>query len=162
MPDRQFITMKQVSLLSGTALLLILLFCLLNFLDHNLVHTIQVTDIDRDGLIKWKIDGVIVSHNYVWIEGWALIPSEPSRTFDLDVLLRNTHSGETILLPTMLVNDDSLNDLFSDGLDHSNSGFRSRVNKRLVDLDNNSYEIFLKFFNNGHHLFVETGQLLQE
>jgi len=140
----------------------IFIFCALQFLDYSIVKQTSITEIDDNEIVKWEIDTVNIDSHFIAIGGWALIPNEKLNEFDVNVILVNTETKEALQLPTMLYEREALNELFTDGTDYSQSGFLSRVNKYFIDYQNNSYEIYLKYFNNDHRFYVRTNLILNE
>lgn len=137
-------------------------FCVIQIIDYSITHSINITDIDEDNIIEWDIDTVNIDTYYIAIGGWALIPNEELTEYDVNIVLENTETKEAVELPTMLYEREDLNEIYTDGTDYTNYGFLSRVNKLLIDYEDNSYEIYIKYFNNDHNLFVKTDMILDE
>ena len=140
----------------------VFIFCLIQVIDYSIVRPIDITDIDENNIVEWEIDMVNIDSHYIAIGGYAFILNEKLTKFDVNVILENSETKEAIILPTMLYVREDLNEIFPDGTDYSQYGFLSRVNKYLIDYENNSYEIYLKYFNNEHSFFIKANMILNE
>ena len=134
--------------------------CLLQILDYSLVHPVTITNIDREGLIEWKIDMVRVDTQYIAITGWAFVPGQEPNNMAVNVVLQNTSTQEAIQLPTILVDREDINEHYAEEIDYSKSGFLSRVNKYFIELEKDSYEILLEFVTQGQVFYIETDEIL--
>ena len=134
--------------------------CLLQILDYSLVHPVTITNIDREGLIEWKIDMVRVDTQYIAITGWAFVLGQEPNNMAVNVVLQNTSTQEAIQLPTILVDREDINEHYAEEIDYSKSGFLSRVNKYFIELEKDSYEILLEFVTQGQVFYIETDEIL--
>lgn len=154
---------KELFILISTVLFIcIILFSILQFFDYNRVYPIRIAKIDTENIVNWKIEEVIFSEDYISLIGWALIKGDEVRSFDTSIVLKNINSYEAFEIPTVLVVRGDLNDIFTDEKDYSNNGFYSKVNRNLIDIDNNSFKIYIKYFNNHYELYVNTNMILED
>lgn len=136
--------------------------CIIQFLDYTNIQTINITDIDNNDTVEWAIDKIKVDRNFIAISGYAFIEGEQPKLFDLNVVLKNTDEDQAIKIPTVLVIREELEDNAPDGIDYSQSGFLAKVSRNAINFNSNTYEIYLKYFNNDHQIFVKTNQLISE
>jgi len=148
---------KTIISLSIGFLLLILLFSAVMVIDLNLVQPFQPIEIDTDHPVQWALDEVQYGSHHLTLTGWALIEGETPVKFDLAVILQDQLSGEFLEIPTTLMVNDELGQIFTDGVDYSHSGFLAKINRNRLNLVNNSYRVFLDYRNNDHQYFIDTG-----
>jgi hypothetical protein len=65
-------------------------------------------------------------------------------------------------LPTVIVTKEELTNYTSDEIDHSNSGFFSIVNKEIINYDNYTFKILIKYYSDGNRFFIDTDQILSK
>lgn len=143
-------------------LILIAILCFVQFLDYFIVKPIDITSITENDLVHWEIENINNGNHFVAISGYALIEGEKPGEFNLNVVLLNTETKKAYELPTVLVTKEELSEYSSDEIDYSNSGFFSIVNKEIIDYDNYTYEILIKYYNNENRFFIDTNQILSE
>jgi len=141
-------------------LLVIFILCILQILDYSLVHPVNIKDIAAEGQIEWQIDMIKVDSHYIAITGWAFVPGQEPENLSIGVVLQNVSTKDTLELPNTIVVRDDINDHYVDEIDYSKSGFLSRVNRILLDLDKESYNIYLKFVRHDQSVFIKTTQVL--
>jgi len=146
--------------LSVVGLLAIFIFYILQIVDYSLVHTVKITDIAAEGQLEWQIDMIKIDTHYIAITGWAFTPDQEPANLAISIVLQDTSTEATIELPTALVERDDINDHYGDGIDYSKCGFLSRLNKRFLDLDNRSYDIYIKLVSHNQPIFIQTNQVL--
>jgi hypothetical protein len=151
---------KMVILLLLACLGLILLFCAAMIIDFNQVETLRNITITDEHMVQWELDPVKFGAHHVTISGWALVELEPLTEFDTSIILQDTATGKSIQLPTTVVKRGELNEKYPDGTDYSQCGFLAKANSTLIHLDTTSYKVLLKYFNNDHQVYVDTGQLI--
>jgi len=151
---------KFVIQMSLLGLFIFFVLCILQILDYSLTHSVKITNIAEESNFEWQIDLVKVDRNYVAITGWAFVPGYEPSNMAIKVVLQNTATKESFELPSTLVIREDINDQFTDGVDYSNSGFLSRVNKHFLKLDKDSYEVFLEFINQDQVFYIETDEIL--
>jgi len=136
------------------------LFCVLQILDYSLINQVNIENIDQEGKIEWEIDLIRADTNYVAITGWAFIPGEQPKNMSINIVLENLSTNDSYKLPTTLIVREDINDHYTDEIDYSKSGFISRVNKHFLDLDNDSYMIYIEFLDQGEVIYIETEKIL--
>jgi len=139
---------------------IVILFCFAQFLDYSSVHPIRITNLDKGEVIKWNIEDVTITDQFVIIKGWAYITDEEIGSYDLSITLENIKTHEALEIPTVLLEIENLKNAYPEEIDYSNSGFFSKVNKKWIGLENNSFYIYIKYFNNDKNIFVKTNKIL--
>jgi len=137
-------------------------FTVVQILDYSLIRPVTITNILEEGNAVWQIDMVRVDRNFTAITGWAFIPGQAPSDMAIKVVLQNTETKEAFELPTTLTDRDDINDQYSDDIDYSKSGFLSRVNNQFLDLEETSYNIYIKFISQGHLVFIKTDQVVSK
>ena len=160
MYQQKAVSKKLIINISIIFLLCILFFCIAQVWDYSVIYPIKITAVDNKSIVKWNIDKISYSTHYIKISGWAFVFNEEPAGIDFNLVLENTRTKDSIVISTVFVDRPDLNTEFTDGTDYSHNGFYSRVNKKQLDLNNNSYEIYLMYFNNTHRVFVKTNQML--
>lgn len=148
---------KTIISLSIGFLLVILLFTAFMVIDLNRVQPFQPIEIATDHPVQWALDEVQYGSHHLTLTGWALIEGEIPVKLDLDVVLQDRLSGDFFEIPTTLMVNDELDQIFTDGVDYSHSGFLAKVNRNRLNLVNNSYRVFLDYRNNDQQYFIDTG-----
>ena len=138
----------------------VLLFCAAQFYDCSRLKSFDAAEATETNTAKWNIDIVNCGNHYVTVSGWAFILKEAPAKFNSNIVLKNKRTENYIAIPTVLVARTDLNKAFSDGTDYTQSGFFSKVNKNQIDLSHNSYEIYIKYFNNNHRILIDTNRSL--
>ena len=162
MGDRISVDKKIVVRIFLLGFLVFILFAIMQIMDYSLVQSITLTEVYQEGDIEWKIDMVRVDRHYVAIAGWAFVPGQEPRNMAVNVVLKNKNTYKAIRLPTTLVESDTINQEYPDEIDYSKSGFLARVNKNFLDLEEDSYEIYLEFINQGKVTYITTNQDLSD
>lgn len=160
MPKRSNLNQKSVIWFSVFLFTCILLIGLLQFINYRMINPVEITKLHDEVEVIWEIEEIKSSKDYISISGWAMIYEEQLRTFDISVILENIGTKEAFEIQTVLVVRDDLNNVYPGSIDYSNSGFYSTVNKNQIGLENNSFEIYIKYFNNDNELFIKTNQIL--
>jgi len=162
MGDRISVDKKIVVRIFLLGFLVFILFAIMQIMDYSLVQSITLTEVYQEGDIEWKIDMVRVDRHYAAIAGWAFVPGKEPRNMAVNVVLKNKNTDKAIRLPTTLVESDTINQEYPDEIDYSKSGFLARVNKNFLDLEEDSYEIYLEFINQGKVTYITTNQDLSD
>ena len=162
MGDRISVDKKIVVRIFLLGFLVFILFAIMQIMDYSLVQSITLTEVYQEGDIEWKIDMVRVDRHYAAIAGWAFVPGQEPRNMAVNVVLKNKNTYKAIRLPTTLVESDTINQEYPDEIDYSKSGFLARVNKNFLDLEEDSYEIYLEFINQGKVTYITTNQDLSD
>lgn len=162
MGDRISVDKKIVVRIFLLGFLVFILFAIMQIMDYSLVQSITLTEVYQEGDIEWKIDMVRVDRHYAAIAGWAFVPGQEPRNMAVNVVLKNKNTDKAIRLPTTLVESDTINQEYPDEIDYSKSGFLARVNKNFLDLEEDSYEIYLEFINQGKVTYITTNQDLSD
>ena len=139
---------------------LILLFCAAMLIDFNRIITVNRITLAGDSPVVWALDDPKFGAHHVTITGWALVPLEPLLEFDTAVLLQDITGGRILQLPTTTVERKELNDLYTDGIDYSPHGFLAKASTGRLHLDTTRYRLILKYFNNDHQFYIDTGQII--
>ena len=160
MTENDSLTEQKMIIISMLILFSILIFCVLIIIDFSFPHKININNIDNKNLVNWNIESIQIAENYITIRGWAFIPGEETTEYDISIVLNNLNSGDVIELPTQMVDLDDLNNKYSDELNYANNGFFAKINKDLIKFDKNTFAIYIKYFNNGHRLFIRTNKII--
>ena len=142
--------------------ILIVIVCFVQFLDYSIIKPIEITNINENDLVQWEIENINNGNHYIAIDGYAFIEGEKPREFNLNVVLQNTETMKAYELPTVLVTKEELTNYTSDEIDYSNSGFFSIVNKEIIDYDNYTFKILIKYYSDGNRFFIDTDQILSK
>ncbi|MCI1966657.1 MAG: hypothetical protein LKJ17_11095 [Oscillospiraceae bacterium] len=151
---------RNVIIASVILFLCVIIFCATQFYDCSNLQTFHVAEADETNCAKWNIDKINCGNNYVIISGWAFVLKEAPERFNSSIVLKSTKTKNYIEIPTALVARADLNKVFSDGTDYTQSGFFSKVNKDEIDLTHSSYRVYIKYFNNNHHILIDTKRTL--
>ncbi len=151
---------KVIIYISVFLFLCISIFCAVQFYDFSVLKTFYSEEVAETNETTWNIDTVNCGNHYVTISGWAFILKEAPARFNCNIVLKNVNDGSYIEIPTTLVARPDLNKAFTDGTDYTQSGFLSRVSKNQIRLSDNSYNIYIKYFNNHHHILINTNRIL--
>jgi len=151
---------KFVIQMSLLGLFIFFVLCILQILDYSLTHSVKIANIAEEGNFEWQIDLVKVDRNYVAITGWAFVPGQEPNNMAINVVLHNTSTKEAFKLPTVLVDQENINENYGEEIDYSKSGFLSRVNNHFLKLDKYSYEVFLEFIYQDQVFYIETDEIL--
>lgn len=135
-------------------------------------HEMQVTKIDvheieevneKAGAIV-NIDEASYSiRNYndkVSIDGWCVIKGKEIKTISIWVLLKDKESGEFYKIPTTVIKREDVTAFIDDGFNYDNSGFSAKTKKRYLNLNENTYEIWLLYEINNEKKLIFTGRTL--
>lgn len=139
---------------------LIATFLIVQFIDYSRIVPIEIIQHDDPAFVNWSIDNIIIDNNYIAVKGYAFVVGEIPKEFDLNIVFKNTETEEAFEIPTVLVENEELINLVQDDIDYSQSGFLSIINKRMIDFDHNSFEIFIEYNNKGYNLFIDTNQII--
>jgi hypothetical protein len=132
--------------------ILILFFCLLLVIDYSLVHQETINNIAEEEQFDWQIDSIKVDSHFIAISGRAFQPGQEPVDTAIGVVLQNIATKESFKIPTTLV--------VIEDLVNSNCGFLSRVSKHIIDLENQSYDIYIKVYHRDQTFFINTNQVL--
>jgi len=139
---------------------LLFLFTVTQIVDHSVIRPITIKNVDQENITNWNIESINIGSRYVAISGWAFIPGEIISQYELTVVLKEVNSEESFEIPTVLIEMESINEIYDDEFDYSQSGFFARINNNFINLREKSYEIYLKFYHNGHKFFIYTDEIL--
>ena len=136
---------------------LILLFCLVVFVDNNIVRYVA-GDYDTNPSIEWSIDKVDENLLYYNITGLALIPRQDNKPFAIQILLKNSKTNTFMEINTDMRAGFLYTDP-SDNYSYRDTGFIATVNKYLLD-KNVDYEICILFSHKGKKNIVFTNNMI--
>lgn len=150
------INKNKIIIITTLFLLLLGVYIFALIFDHMKISPVEIEKLNNDNLIKWEIENIKIDRRFIAIQGWAFIENEPIRKFDLNVILMNVETGNAIKIPTVMLENEEINNLHSYEMDLSQSGFLARVRKNLIDFDSEIYVIYLQYNHNQHQLTVNT------
>lgn len=143
-------------------IILIAILCFVQVLDYSIIKPINITNITENDLVHWEIENINYGNHFIAISGYAFIKGEKPGEFNLNVVLLNIETEQAYELPTVLVTKDEISEISSDNIDYSNSDFLSIVNKEIIDYENRTYKILIKYYNNQNRFFIDTNQIISK
>lgn len=161
MEDKRIeINKKALVIIMIIGTLLILGFNVIQVINYSAVRRLITFDGAHNPNIHWDIETIKVDRNYSSIVGWAILPGEQQINFMVDIVIKNISTKQAYIIPSQMLTMEDLNYVIDDGVDYSNSGFFARVNNRLINLNTEDYDIFIRYRVNGMNFYVETGKVL--
>lgn len=151
---------KTILSLSSIIILAILLFSMILYLDKSYLKPIKVVETSNAGM-GFHIDTLNIT-DQITVAGWSFLEGESIEEVDCSVVLENVTTKEAYELPTNIELRADMNLAFPDGNDYSKSGFIAKVKTKKLNLDEDDYEIIIKYFNNENQLFVRTGEYVSK
>lgn len=121
------------------------------------VKLININDMEHTSNLKFSIDKIKNSGEFIEISGWAF---EPKRTLDNcinEVILKDTKSNYHKINTTNYKRSDLKKAFNDDNIE--NSGFHAKVDKKKLKSDNR-YEIYIYYNNENQKLLVDTKQII--
>ncbi len=136
----------------------ILLFCFeagLSFYNY-LPHKIDVSGIPVNEHLDWRVKSIIQERWYLTIEGFAFNKNESPVSPSFSVLLKNLETGVYYQLSTYFDIRWDVPDLY--GIDKSfiNSGFGGKTVMKMLQLHQNSYQIYIGYRDHGKIYLIDT------
>jgi len=149
----------KISLLS---LSIIILFCVLQIIDYSVIRTININDLATAEDIEWHIDTINIDRYFIAITGWAYPSGKVPNNVHINIVLENIETKEAIVLPTVLVDREDLEEISLDGYDNSQCGFVARVMKYLINFNKKTYKILIDIKVREKNYIINTNQILNE
>jgi hypothetical protein len=103
---------------------------------------------------------------FVEIKGWALVPEEEIRSLDSHYVLKRESDGKYFLISTAPMSRQDVKDTFSGGqaegtdYGYDRAGLWGKVKATNLDLENDSYSLYIAYGNNGHNILKDTGVVI--
>ena len=111
---------------------------------------------------KYNIDSVQIVDGDIKIVGWGVVRYQ-SNTFSNKILLRNKKNGAWYGAQTVCDERRELTDALNDQpCNYNKAGFVSRININQLNLDDNTYEIYISNNMKGGWKLVKTGRELSK
>ena len=116
---------------------------------------------DRQDQMKLKanIDGIYVDDANIKIQGWGVVEDQDNY-FCNSIVLRNCETGKYYLLPTACEERNDVTIHFGDVFNYDECGFVAKTSLEKLNLENNSYEIYLLNTLNGYYHMEKLDQKL--
>lgn len=100
--------------------------------------------------VSWEKDAIPAVKDFVCISGWVVKPGEEVGRVAIKVILKNTETGECLILPTDVVERTDVTRYMDDGNNYDDSGFSVKI-PYWDELDTDTdYEIILQYQLNDH------------
>lgn len=96
------------------------------------------------------------------ISGWIIKKGESIKIVAIKVILQDTVTQKSYVVPTQVLVREDVTEFFDDGTNYDNSGFIVET-KNLdysLDIGNHDYQIFIYLDINGSECIVQTGLML--
>ena len=100
--------------------------------------------------VSWEKDDIPAAKDFVCISGWIFKPGEEVDRVVIRIILKNTVTGECLVLPTDVVERTDITQYMDDGNNYDYSGFSVRL-PYWDELDTDTdYEIIAQYQLNDH------------
>ncbi len=111
--------------------------------------------------LTWKRDNISNTKDYINIEGWLIKPGEEVKTAAIKIVFQDTETGKYYIIPTTMVERDSVTEYFADGLSYKYSGFSVRI-PYFNELDTNKdYSLYALYSLNDNQALVSFNTTLK-
>ncbi len=95
------------------------------------------------------------------ITGYGYMDGVRIDTVDCVVALQSQTTAQTFLLPTQMVQDETINAEAEDGIDYSYAGFYATVYLWQLDQPLSDYKVFISYRNNDRNGLYDTFRVLE-
>lgn len=154
------VSKKTIISLSTIIILAILLFVIILYIDKSYLKPIKVVETDTSD-VGFHIDTLSLTDS-ITVAGWSFLQGESIEEVDCSVILENVNTKEALELPTNMQLRADMNLAFPDEYDYTKSGFIAKAKTSKLNLDEDDYEIIIKYFNNENQLFLRTGEYVSK
>ncbi len=125
-------------------------------------YVYEVQDTDVDGRFYYMDRGYTnLDDRAFFISGWAVVPGESAKTFDIRVVLENPADRSLIQLKTVLRRRTDLAEALKapEGVSYELNGFYATAFTKYID-KTVPYRIYIYYGNDAHHELTDTGAVL--
>ena len=154
-------TGKQVFVMTLVLCLCAIGFIILCALDDAKMEEFGHVTVSHDASVECRIGEVSIGKQILLRDCYAFIPGESIRWWDVTVLLEDETSGESVSIPTYMVERSDMKQYFADGDEtYLRVGFEANVKASKLELSTHNYKILLFYNNNDANLYIDTGYVL--
>lgn len=100
--------------------------------------------------VKLTKSNVLKIRNYTELTGWFTKLGENILNVSLQIVLKDTKSGRSFVVPTQMKVRKDVTEAYDDGHNYDQSGFYAKIpHGRSINLDQSDYEIYVYYQWNG-------------
>lgn len=151
---------KEFILLALILVIISVFFILILKYDKGRIKEISIDNFSTDGIQYFIDEDIEINEDIIIDNCWAFKENEVINTFDTSIVLKNVETNISYMIPTCYEERKDVEEAYGIGYNYNRSGFYGRVSGKKLDINNNRYEVIIRYNNNENNMFIPTGIII--